>query len=245
MRSLRNNWLTGLSREEFLQLDPWEIVCHPESQPQWIAEVRARLRISMPDEEILSILNVGLYIAVRAALELYKDVPPHQRAAHIIGSALGYIRWDGLGDVLAEVPGRSAITLGDMVSDLPPRSHSLQSDYLLASTQFSEALEYSPQFLADGVLLPDETGQTCHQYIEQIRHLLSTREHQILRLTVIENQSSGAIAEILNLSRKQTWKVRRGLKRKLAEIADGAGASQAHIQSVTAGPGAVECSANP
>ncbi|AVX92810.1 TPA: hypothetical protein L4847_000553 [Pseudomonas aeruginosa] len=242
MRSQRNNWLTGLSREEFAQLDPWEVVCHPESRPQWIAEVRSKLRVCLTDDEILSILQIGLYKAVASAIELYQDVEPHQRAAHIIGAALNYIRWDGRGDVLAEVPGSSAINMGDLVTELGPRSHSLQSDYMLASAQFSEALEYAPQFLADGVLLPDETGQTCHQYIEQIRHLLSAREHHILRLAVIENQESGAIAEILKISRKQTWKVRRGLKRKLAEIASEAGASKEFIRAVSTG--AAECSAS-
>lgn len=136
MRSQRNNWLTGLSREEFAQLDPWEVVCHPESRPQWIAEVRSKLRVSLTDDEILSILQIGLYKAVASAIELYQDVEPHQRAAHIIGAALNYIRWDGRGDVLAEVPGSSAINMGDLVTELGPRSHSLQSDYMLATAQF-------------------------------------------------------------------------------------------------------------
>jgi DNA-binding CsgD family transcriptional regulator len=241
MRSQRNNWLTGMTHDEFLQVDPWKIVCHPESRQQWIAEVRSKLRASLSDDEILSILHIGLHKAVVSALKHHKDVEPHRRATFVIGAALAYIRCEGIGSVFEEIPGSTAINMGDLVSDLGPRSHSMESDYHFASAQFSEALEYAPQFLADGTLLPDETGQTCHRYIEQIRHRLTSREHHILRLAVIENQCSVSIAEILNLSNRQTWKVRRGLKRKLEDIAAEVGASTDFIRSVA---GVAECSAS-
>lgn len=98
MRSQRNNWLTGLSREEFAQLDPWEVVCHPESRPQWIAEVRSKLRVSLTDDEILSILQIGLYKAVASAIEALSRCrasstccPYHRRGSqlHTLGRTRG------------------------------------------------------------------------------------------------------------------------------------------------------------
>lgn len=87
--------LTGLSREEFLQLDPWTFALvipshnHSGSLKSCLCCASACLT------KRFSILNVGLYIG-RAALELYKDVPspaccPHHRLRPRIHS----LGWSG------------------------------------------------------------------------------------------------------------------------------------------------------
>ena len=220
MRHIRTNWLAGLPCQQFLALDPWEFVCHDESRSQWIAEVRKVLTVRLRDDEILSVLYPGLYDATSAAIRNHDTKSAADRGRCLIGYALSYIRLYGLALVLEETPGASSYSFAelDTVSDVP-RAHALEHEYMQTSSNYIDGLQSAPQFLSDGVVLSDEGLQARHQHIETLRRFLSPREHQILRLAVLEQHRSVDMSEMLGLSQKQTWKVRRGLLRKLADIA--------------------------
>ncbi len=224
MRSSRNDYLTSLSRDEFASLDPWTFINDHESRKQWTAEVRRRLRVPMPDVEILSILSVGLYDAVHRSIANHLDAEPERRGLILFGAALQFIRRKGLSLVVDEIPGSFGMgTIEHDLSDLPRRSHSLQDDYSTVSSSYEEALEASPVFLSEGIPLADTDMQVCHRYIETIRCKLTTREHQMLRLVVIDEHSLSAITEILAVSQKQVSRIRRNLKEKLAALAAASG----------------------
>lgn len=220
MRHIRTNWLAGLTCQQFLALDPWEFVCHEESRSQWIAEVRKVLTVRLRDDEILSVLYPGLHDVTASAVRNHGEKPAADRGRALIGYALSYIRLYGLALVLDETPGASAHSLTelDTVSDIP-RAHALEHEYMHASSNYMDGLQSLPQFLSDGIVLSDEGLQARHQHIETLRRFLSPREHQILRLAVLEQHRSVDMSEMLGLSQKQTWKVRRSLLRKLTEIA--------------------------
>lgn len=220
MRSQRNDWLSSLSKAEFAGLDPWIFINDEESRKQWVAEVRKRLRTSMPDEEIHSILCVGLHDAVSSAIRNHADTPPESRGLCLFGYALQFIRRKGIAKVFDEIPGSSTVSLTSIdACSQGRRSHMIQGDYYEAAMTYEEALEVSPVFLSDGVLLNDASIQAQHNFIEQIRCLLTQREHQILRLLVIEEQKPSVISEMLQMSTKQVAKIRRNLKTKLCSIA--------------------------
>ncbi len=236
MRSRRNDWLKSLSQAVFAQLDPWVFINHEDSRCQWVAEVRSKLRVAMPDDEILSILNIGLYECVRRAIANYKDAAPEDRGTILIGSALQYIRLKGIAKVFDEIPGANAVSLADIEASVASRrSHDLQDDYHTTTSDFTEALEVAPVFLSEGIVLADSTRQVLHRNIEKIRSLLTFREHQLLRLLVMDDQTPSAICEILDLSHKQVGKIRRGLKIKLGDIAVQTGLDQASVAQITGG----------
>lgn len=238
MRSARNDYLTSLSRAEFASLDPWSFINDHESRKQWTAEVRMRLRVPMPDDEILSILSLGLYEAVSRSIVNHPDAAPEKRGLILFGAALQFIRRKGISLVFDEIPGTCELGASALEpTDLPRRSHSLQGDYNTVSSSYEEALEASPVFLSEGVPLADFDMQVCHRYIEKIRCKLTTREHQMLRLVVIDEHSPSAISEILAVSQKQVSRVRRSLKAKLSALA---AASGVEIPNVEVGLGGVQ-----
>lgn len=234
MRNRRNDWLKSLSHDEFVHLDPWVFINHEDSRCQWIAEVRSKLRVSMTDDEIISILNLGLYECVRRAIANNQTAPAENRGAILIGSALQFIRLKGVAKVFDEIPGSNALSLADIEASVASRrSHDLQDDYHTATSAYAEALEVAPVFLADGIVLADSVRQVQHRHIEQIRSLLTSREHQLLRLLLIDGQTPSAICEILDLSQKQVGKIRRGLKHKLCEIAVQSGLDQDAVARIS------------
>ncbi|MAG64951.1 MAG: hypothetical protein CMK74_03635 [Pseudomonadales bacterium] len=236
MRSARNDYLTSLSREEFASLDPWSFINDHESRKQWTAEVRMRLRVPMPDDEILSILSLGLYEAVSRSIANHPDTAPEKRGLILFGAALQFIRRKGISLVFDEIPGTCDIGGSTLEpTDFPRRSHSLQGDYNTVSSSYEETIEASPVFLSEGVPLADFDMQVCHRYIERIRCKLTTREHQMLRLVVIDEHSPSAISEILSVSQKQCSRVRRSLKVKLAAMAAASGVDSANIQAALGG----------
>lgn len=225
MRHHRNAWLEALSPAEFAGLDPWVFINDEESRSQWLAVVRGRLRISMPDAEIHSILSVGLHTCISRAIRKNSEVDPDARGQLLIGSALAYIRRKGIAKIFDEIPGANTISVGNSESIGGRRSHSLQDEYGELSSNYAEAIEQEPLFLSEGVVLSDTDMQGQHRLIERIRCLLTFREHQLLRLLVIDGHSPSNISEILGLTGKQIGKIRRNLKLKLAELATDAGLS--------------------
>lgn len=220
LMSKRNDWLAGLSCQQFLRLDPWAFVCHEESRPQWIAEVRKKIRSRLADDEILSVLYSDLHDTTQAAIRNYADQPAAGRGTALIGYALSYIRLHGLAKIFDEIPDvhRGNVVAIDTIGSTP-RAHALEHEYALAASDYTDGLSVLPQFLSDGVVLGDEGLQARHQNIERLRRFLTTREYQLLRLSVLEQHTSIDISEMLELSTKQVWKIRRTLRDKLGEIA--------------------------
>jgi hypothetical protein len=221
MHHHRNAWLEALSSAEFAALDPWVFINDEESRSQWLAEVRGKLRTVMPDAEIHSILSVGLYTCVERAIQTSPDTKPEDRGQLLIGSSLAFIRRKGIAQIFDEIPGANSYCHGDAMGGR--RSHSLQDEYGELISNYSEAIEQEPVFLSEGVVLSDAAMQSQHRLIERIRCLLTFREHQLLRLLVIDAQTPSNISDILGLSAKQIGKIRRNLKLKLAELAGKAG----------------------
>lgn len=220
MRLVRNSWLAGLSRDQFLSLDPWTFVIHAESQQQWVAEIRSKLSVRLDDMELLQILSPGLYEATKCAIKNYADGAADGRGRCLIGYALSYIRKYGCALVIDEVPGAGAYNFADLDAlDFAPRAHGFEPDYQNAASNYTDSLSALPQFLSDGIVLSDEGLQKRHTFVEKLRRFLTHREHQILRLAVLEQHCSVDICSILGLGEKQVWKVRRQLNRKLCEIA--------------------------
>ncbi|MCU9527569.1 helix-turn-helix domain-containing protein [Pseudomonas mosselii] len=220
MRLVRNSWLAGLSSDQFLNLDPWAFVIHGESQQQWVAEIRLKLSVRLSDEELLQIVYPGLCDATKNAIKNYADGAPEGRGRCLIGYALSFIRKYGCALVIDEVPGAGAYQLGDLDAlDYAPRAHGLEPDYLNAASSYTDSLSVLPQFLSDGIVLSDEGLQKRHIHVETLRRFLTHREHQILRLAVLEQHCSVDMCSMLGLGEKQVWKVRRQLNRKLSEIA--------------------------
>lgn len=233
MRLIRSNWLAGLSTLQFKNLSPWDFVIHPESKEQWLAEIRQRLSIRLRDEEVLSILFPGLHDAVKAAIKNYGDKPAEGRGKCLIGYALQYIRVYGLAEVVDEVPGSNSFNVAELDTiEQTPRAHALQHSYMLSCSDFNEGLNTQPQFLSDGVVLSNEALQISHQNIEQIRRYLTPREHQILRLSVLERQEPTDISVMLGLGKRQVWKVRRSLNRRLSEIAIDQGVCPDYVATI-------------
>ncbi|MGF6282247.1 DNA-binding CsgD family transcriptional regulator [Pseudomonas frederiksbergensis] len=233
MRLIRSNWLTGLTCHQFNELNPWDFVIHPESEEQWLAEIRQKLSIRLRDDEILSILYPGLFSTVKAAIKNYGDGPAENRGNFLCGYALKYIRIYGLALVVDEVPGANSYNVAELDTiEQTPRAHALQHEYMQSSSNFTEGLDSQPQFLSDGVVLSNEALQIRHQNIEQIRRYLTPREHQILRLSVLERQESTDISDMLGLGKRQVWKVRRSLNRRLADIAIAQGACPKYVASI-------------
>lgn len=220
MRLVRSNWLAGLTSDQFLSLDPWEFVIHVESQQQWVAEIRSKLSVRLTDEELLQILYPGIYDATKSAIRNYAAGSPDGRGLCLIGYALSYIRKYGYARVIDEVPGSGAFNFADLDGlDYAPRAHGLEPDYLNTASNYTDSLSALPQFLSDGIVLSDEGLQKRHAHVETLRRFLTHREHQILRLAVLEQHCSVDMSSMLGLSEKQVWKVRRQLKVKLGEIA--------------------------
>ncbi|MBM5458769.1 hypothetical protein H8F21_14470 [Pseudomonas sp. P66] len=220
MRLVRNSWLAGLSHEQFLNLDPWEFVTHDESQQQWVAEIRTKLSVRLSDVELLHIVYLGLFDATKNAIRNYAGGAPEGRGRCLIGYALSYIRKYGCAQVIEEVPGAGAYQLVDEDAlDYAPRAHGLEPDYLNAASNYTDSLSALPQFLSDGIVLSDEGLQKRHIHVERLRRFLTHREHQILRLAVLEQHCSVDMCSMLGLGEKQVWKVRRQLNRKLGDIA--------------------------
>lgn len=265
MRLNRNNWLAGLTCQEFLNLDPWTFITHPASLGQWEAAVRSSITVRMSDDEILSILYPGLHTATFSAIRNYakksadeliaiqadlasrgadaieKDLAllNHQiktsrlRVKCLVGYALSYIQKYGLALIIEELPGHESYLFTELDTiDHTPRAHALQHEYMLTSSNYNDSLTALPQFLSDGVVLSDEGLQLRHQYIETIRRFLTPRQHQILRLSVIEQQEPAVMSEMLGLTTKQVWKVRRALNARLGEIAIDAGVCPKFVSAV-------------
>lgn len=155
------------------------------------------------------------------------------RAKCLVGYALSYIGKYGLAEVVRELPGNGTYSVNDLDTfSLTPRAHALQHEYMLNSSNYNDSLSSLPQFLSDGIVLSDEGLQQRHQNIEQIRRFLTPRQHQILRLAVIEQQAPSVMSEMLGLTTKQVWKVRRALIAKLGEIAEEVGVCPRYIGSV-------------
>lgn len=225
MRHHRNAWLEALTPAEFAGLDPWLFINDEESRKQWLAEVRSKLRISMSDEEIHSILSVDLYLCISRAIRKNTKVKPEDRGLLLIGSALAYIRRKGVAKIFDEIPGVKNISLCEYHSLGGRRSHALQDEYGELTSSYAETIEQAPVFLSEGVVLPDTGMQSQHRLIELIRCRLTSREYQLLRLLVIDGHSPANIGDILELQAKQVGKIRRNLKLKLAELAVHAGIS--------------------
>jgi DNA-binding CsgD family transcriptional regulator len=190
----------------------------------------------MPDIEILSILSLGLYDAISRSIVNHPDAEPSRRGLILFGAALQFIRRRGISLVFDEIPGTCSVGSVEFdLSNYPRRSHSLQDDYHTVSSSYEEALEASPVFLSEGVPLADADMQLCHRYIETIRCKLTTREHQMLRLVVIDDHSPCAITEILAVSQKQVSRIRRSLKEKLAAMAASSGIDIATIDLALGG----------
>lgn len=220
MRLVRNSWLSGLTSDQFLSLDPWAFVIHDESQQQWVAEIRSKISVRLNDVELLHILYPGLYEATKSAIKNYGIGVPEGRGKCLIGYALSYIRKYGCAMIIDEVPGSGAYNFADLDAlDYAPRAHGLEPDYLNAASNYTDSLSALPQFLSDGIVLSDEGLQKRHTFVEKLRRFLTHREHQILRLAVLEQHCSLDMCSMLGLGEKQVWKVRRQLNRKLCEIA--------------------------
>jgi len=233
MRLIRSNWLAGLTCQQFLGLDPWEFVCHEESRGQWIAEVRKAIPVRLRDNEILSALYTGLYDTTKSAIRNHGEQAAADRGRCLIGYALSYIRLYGLAAILDELPGSKNCSFFELDTvGVTPRAHALEHEYMLATTNYTDGLTALPQFLSDGIVLSDEGLQARHQHIETLRRFLSPREHQVLRLAVLEQHQSVDMSDMLGLSRKQVWKVRRGLLKKLEEIALDQGACPKYVSSL-------------
>ncbi|WP_409286809.1 helix-turn-helix domain-containing protein [Pseudomonas guariconensis] len=225
MRLVRNTWLAGLTSEQFLNLDPWAFVLHDESNQQWIAEIRSKISVRLKDDEILQIVYPGLHDTTRSAIRNHGSGNPEGRGKCLLGYALAYLRKYGCALVIEETPGYGTYSVTDL-DGLPfaPRAHGFSAEYHSSVSEYTDSLSAVPQFLSDGVVLSDEGLQERHRNIETLRRFLTPREHQILRLAVLEQHKSGDMGTIMGLGAKQVWKVRRALKRKLASIAIDQGA---------------------
>lgn len=221
MHTQRNRWLAGLSKEEFVGLDPWQFIAHTESKAQWIAEVRQKLTVKRPDQEILSALYVGLYDTVSRALARHKDIAPERRAFVIIGSALAYVRQEGLPALYNELIGSDFIVSSDCIDAM--RSHGLEHEYASINRDYIESLPSQPQFLADEQPVGDTQIQERHILCELARIHLTQRELEVMRLMVIDTLGADDIAEALAVTKRQVWKVQQRIRAKLLDLATMAG----------------------
>lgn len=216
----RNEWLASLTCDQFLNLDPWEFVAHDESKKQWIAEIRAAVTIAIPDDEILQIVYPGCYQTVKSAIRNYGLGEPAGRGKCVFGYVLAYLRNGGRSLVRAEIPNSRVFDYEDLDTlEFAPLAHGFDAGYESRVTNYNDSLSALPQFLSDGIVLSDEGLQKRHRHIETLRRFLTPREYQVLRLSVLEQQKPIDMCAYLGLGDKQVWKVRRALKRKLAEIA--------------------------
>lgn len=212
---IREQWLAGMSREEFAGMCPWQFVMHPESVGQWEAEFAKAFKLRRYSrDELLSLIAAGLYGVVRRQLQKYGDAPPERRAQILIGSCIQYVRTNAVKAAVLFEPGDPQTLSLEGLIELP-RTHGLQDEYSLHADSFREALQVAPQYLSEGVVLEDENLQRRHAHVESIRVYLKQREHQVLRLLLIERLESDAIAETLNVCRRQVWRLRRSLITKL------------------------------
>lgn len=265
LAGLRNNWLAGLTCQQFVNLNPWDFITHPASNGQWLGSIRSVLSTRLTDDELLSIVYPGLHTATTSAIRNHAKrseellattladlesrdasdadrklallnhgiATSRLRAKCLVGYALSYIEKYGLAEVVRELPGNGTYSVNDLDTiSLTPRAHALQHEYMLNSSNYNDSLSSLPQFLSDGIVLSDEGLQQRHQNIEQIRRFLTPRQHQILRLAVIEQQAPSVMSEMLGLTTKQVWKVRRALNAKLGEIAEEVGVCPRYIASV-------------
>lgn len=221
MHTQRNRWLAGLSKEEFEGLNPWQFIAHEESKTQWIAEVRQKLTIKRPDQEILSALYVGLYDTVSRALARHKDIAPERRAFVVIGSALAYVRQEGIPALYNELIGSDFIVSSDYIDAM--RSHGLEHEYASINRDYIESLPSQPQFLADEQPVGDTQIQERHILCELARIHLTQRELEVMRLMVIDTLSADDIAEALAVTKRQVWKVQQRIRVKLLDLANMAG----------------------
>ena len=227
MHTQRNRWLAGLSKEEFVGLDPWQFIAHNESKAQWIAEVRQKLTVKRPDQEILSALYVGLYDTVSRALARHKDIAPERRAFVVIGSALAYVRQEGLPALYNELIGSDFVVSSECVEAL--RSHRLEDTYSSNTRDYIESLPSQPQFLADEQPVGDTQIQERHILCELARIHLTQRELEVMRLMVIDTLCAEDIAEALGVTKRQVWKVQQRIRMKLLELAAMAGVNASLI----------------
>jgi predicted DNA-binding protein (UPF0251 family) len=218
MYNQRNRWLTGLSVEEFAALCPWEFINHPESRSQWIAEVRKRLATRLSDNEILSTLYLGLHTTVSKAIARHAGTEPERRGTIIIGSALQYVRQEGIPAVFGEMsngmPSGTTISLDACL--VSPRHNGFDSHYNSVNNDYTESLPTAPQFLADEQAVPD------------------AQEVKVLRLLVVESLDAGDISQVLNVSKRQVWKLHRELRLKLCTLSREAGVSPHLIEKFQA-----------
>lgn len=221
MHTQRNRWLAGLSKEEFEGLNPWQFIAHEESKTQWIAEVRQKLTIKRPDQEILSALYVGLYDTVSRALARHKDIAPERRAFVVIGSALAYVRQEGIPALYNELIGSDFIVSSDYIDAM--RSHGLEHEYASINRDYIESLPSQPQFLADEQPVGDTQIQERHILCELARIHLTQRELEVMRLMVIDTLGADDIAEALAVTKRQVWKVQQRIRVKLLDLATMAG----------------------
>jgi hypothetical protein len=235
MHNQRDRWLAGLSNEEFANLCPWKFIDHTESRTQWVAEVRSRLTIRQSDQEILSALYVGLYNTVSKAIGRHACTAPESRGAIIIGSALAYIRTEGLAAIFGELTASAPSgTISIEACMEAQRSHGLEHRYYSNNSEYIESLPVAPQFLADEQAVPDLLIQERHYLCEAIRHHLTAREGQVLRLMVIDTLEADDISQILRVTKRQVWKVQRELRMKLCRLSEIAGVSSKSIDEFQA-----------
>lgn len=236
MYNQRNRWLTGLSVEEFAALCPWEFINHPESRSQWIAEVRKRLATRLSDNEILSTLYLGLHTTVSKAIARHAGTDPERRGTIIIGSALQYVRQEGIPAVFGEMgngmPSGTTISLDACLES--PRHNGFDSHYNSVNNDYTESLPTAPQFLADEQAVPDALIQERHYMCEAVRHHFTAQEVKVLRLLVVESLDAGDISQVLNVSKRQVWKLHRELRLKLCTLSREAGVSPHLIEKFQA-----------
>lgn len=238
MRTQRNSWLLSLTTQEFAKLNVWDFITHPETRSQAIAEVRSKLGISMPDSEILAVLQPGLYETVKAAVAKHHACEPEARGKRVIGAMLAYIRLHGLAAILDEVPGSGSMYSAEFGTGLEGciRSHAIEPYYDMQSSEYLESISESPQFLSGGVAFADTSAQARHRLCESVRHNLTTYEHRVLRMTVVDQLTPVQISEALELTARHVWVVRRSLRKRLREIASEIGLGTDVIQNLLPDP---------
>ena len=233
MRNQRDSWLAGLSKDEFASLSAWSFITHEESRQRWIAVVRTKLTTRHTDSEILSSLYLGLFNTVTRAIQRHKDCAPDRRGSIVIGSALAYIRKEGIAALYNEIKGSTGVTTISLeaLCEEVPRFHTLEGSYLSANSDYNESVPVTPQFLAEEQAVADLLFQERHHLCESIKHHLTPREVQVMRLTVIDHLDAEDISEILQVSRRQVWKLQRELRLKLLDIAKATGVPEKSYRS--------------
>lgn len=244
----REIWLTQLGDDELRALDPWTILTTPNAQRFLVIAGRSVLRkqsrfglSSMSNDELLHEVYPMLCEALPGILSsCAAKIKPHNRDRFIFGCLAKLIKLRLNEIVFGSNCPQSRVYLeevahlraycndGDDTSF--PSAHSLMCSHDHQINQYIEAhSSHEPQFLSDAERVPEQDIQNRHLLIERFRPYLTTREVEVLRCLLLQNDDRSLVALEIGTTPKQVSRYRQSIQRKLRSVLCDLGWTEAEI----------------